>query len=324
MSVEGIKIENFKCFNSIEVELGNLTVLTGENSAGKSTVIQAMLYKLQSMESEEKDKLNGKYISLGKRTEVRNCYTNGDINVEMFGTLDNRVVYLTTDRIGPQPQFQQSKDSEVGLGIHGEYAFSFLSDNRMEQIPEPKFIFDDETGMNLGNQVDFWLRYLCGYKVTAEDIEGTQVVKVSFQTDDNVKNYSAMAVGTGVTYLAVIIIAALSCTKGDVLIIENPELYLHPAAQSKFMEFFSFLSKQGLQVIIETHSDHIIHGIRKEVKRKNIEKESVKLLFVIKENNQSYINEVRLKDNGAIANPMRGFFDQIDDDLDVLLGFEDE
>lgn len=329
MAIKGLRIDNFKCFEKAEIELNSLCVLTGENSAGKTTIIQAILFQLQSIGNSGQDTLNGRFISLGNINDVKNCYTRGDIHVDVSFSMEpdkqrDRTVYLTTDRIGPRSEFPQNVDLDFRIGTHGEYAFSYLSRNRMERIPELSFVFDDESGLNFGNQVDYWLHYLCGYTVIAEEIEGTQIVKVSFQTDDHVKNYRSLDVGTGVTYLAVIIIAALSCTKEDVLIVENPELYLHPAAQSKFMELFSFLARQGLQVIMETHSDHIINGLRKEVKRNHISKDEVKILFVKKEEYKSYINEILLNDSGVLLNPMKGFFDQIDDDLDVLLGFMDE
>lgn len=329
MSINRLRIENFKCFDKADLELKRLNVLTGANSAGKSTIIQAILYFIQSIGKSESDILNGRYISLGKASDVKNCYTRGDVSVvadysSSLSDSNEPIMYLTTDRIGPRPDFKQNEDNASKIGIHGEYAFSYLSRNRLEQMPEPDFIFDDEVGVNFGNQVDYWLQYLCGYSVTAEEIEGTTTVKVSFQTEDHVKAYRSVDIGTGVTYLATIIIAALSCTKDEVLIIENPELYLHPAAQSKFVEFFVFLAEKGLQIIIETHSDHIINGVRKEVKRGHIDPNEVKILFVQKQDNLSYVTNIVVKNNGAIENPLRGFFDQIDDDLDILIGLADE
>lgn len=49
------------------------------------------------------------------------------------------------------------------------------------------------------------------------------------------------------------------------LIIENPELHLHPKAQSELALFLSTVAHAGVQVVIETHSDHIVNGVRKSV-----------------------------------------------------------
>ena len=52
-------------------------------------------------------------------------------------------------------------------------------------------------------------------------------------------------VGTGVSYIAEVIIAALSCESGDIVIIENPEIHLHPSGQSKLYHLYLFLQRMG-------------------------------------------------------------------------------
>ncbi|HEG0451969.1 TPA: AAA family ATPase, partial [Campylobacter jejuni] len=59
-----------------------------------------------------------------------------------------------------------------------------------------------------------------------------------------------------------IIIIGLSLKKGDIFIIENPEIHLHPKAISKFVDFFAFLVSKGIQVIIETHSNYFLSKLR--------------------------------------------------------------
>ena len=322
--VQQLRIKNFKCFEDAEFSFKKLNILTGPNSSGKSTVIQALLLN-QQMEQSGTKNFNGKYISLGQMTDIKNCYTRGEVSIFSEKDIRNQnVLYLATDRKGPDTDYKQNLDNEFEIGIHGEYAFDFLSKQRMEPVSEQDYIFDDSVGVNLGNQVDYWLDYLCGYTVTAERIEGTTTVKVAYRTEDNVKEFKAIHVGTGVTYLATLIIASLICKKNDLLIIENPELYLHPAAQSKFMEFFVFMASKGLQIVLETHSDHIINGVRKAVKRKHIASTDVNLFFLKKENGISIPVVIELSDDGVIKNQEKGFFDQFDDDLDVLLGLDDE
>ncbi|WP_026661320.1 AAA family ATPase [Butyrivibrio sp. AC2005] len=325
--IRQLEIKNFKCFEDVTFNFKNLNILTGPNSSGKSTVIQALLANQQSEVSGINNSYNGRYIKLGQLSDIKNCYTRGDISISGdrdVAAKEQKVVYLTTERQGPETDYKQNLDDETEIGIRGEYAFDFLSKMRLSSIREQDFIFDDSWGINLGNQVDYWLSYLCGYTVTAERIEGTTTVKVSFRTDDNVKEFKAVHVGTGVTYLAIIIIAALSCKKTDLLIIENPELYLHPAAQSRFTEFFVFMASKGLQIVLETHSDHIINGVRKSLKKKRITPDDVEIFFLKKKDGISLPVIIELSDEGVIKNQERGFFDQFDDDLDILLGFDYE
>jgi len=68
--------------------------------------------------------------------------------------------------------------------------------------------------------------------------------------------------GFGVSHTLPIIVAGLMAEPGSMLIVENPESHLHPAAQSKIAQFLARIAACGVQVVIETHSDHVLNGIR--------------------------------------------------------------
>lgn len=339
-----VRISGFKCFDQEEILLNNFTLLTGVNSAGKSSLIQSVLFLLQQKERGQ-NPLNGKYVRLGLIQDVRNTLTNartikievekenGDIcrtslntegeckveNEEFLSDID--FIYLSAERIGAEDVYQQNLTNEYRIGIHGEYVFDYLSQERMNELAEPDFRLPG-TGANLGNQVDYWLNYITGYYVTAERITGTEVVKVSYRKSINgSREVKPHHVGTGVSYVANIIAAALSCKKGSLFIVENPEIHLHPGAQSKLLEFFCYLSARGLQIIVETHSDHIFNGLRKNVKKGVVAVEQISVYFFkLDENDLSKPVFIRLDENGGVKNHERGLFDQFDEDLDDLLG----
>lgn len=337
-----IKIEGFKCFDKVEVELRQLNLLTGVNSSGKSSLIQSILLLMQQEQGD--NALNGKYIELGTIRDVKNAMTNPrcviievtdiekkcrlQLNMDEETNIEGRellkgkdFVYLSADRIGVESVYKQNLMNQDRIGARGEFAFDYLSQERLNTIREISFQHPN-AGMNLGNQVDYWLNYIMGYYVTAEQIKGTDIVRVSYK---NVKNSSKdippKHVGTGISYVANVIISALSCKKDSLFIIENPEIHLHPKAQSKLLEFFSFLATRGLQIIVETHSDHMFNGVRKCIKSGNISKQNVKIYFLKQdENNLSRLVDIQVDEYGAIRNHERGLFDQFDDDLDELLG----
>ena len=339
-----IKINGFKCFDNEEILLKNFTLLTGVNSSGKSSLIQSILFLLQQKEKGQ-NPLNGKYVRLGLIQDIRNTITNskaieitvenetGDIckvslntdgkcEIKKDKVLDDvDFVYLSAERVGVEDVYQQNLTNEYRIGIHGEYYFDYLSQERMNEFAEPAFRFPG-TGANLGNQVDSWLNYITGYYVTSEQVAGTEVVKVSYRKSINgSREAKPHHVGTGVSYVANIITAALSCKQGSLFIVENPEIHLHPGAQSKLLEFFCYLSARGLQVIVETHSDHLFNGLRKNVKRKVISVEQVGVYFLkLDENYLSRPVLIRLDENGSVGNHEKGLFDQFDKDLDDLLG----
>lgn len=342
-----LKVDGFKCFDKLEIPLKNLNLFTGANSSGKSTAIQAMLLLAQQAE-QGKNALNGKYIRLGLFQDIKNSIINpkaiylemdetkGDtekkvcvsITADGAAVLRNEdifpgkdLVYLSAERIGAEDVYRQNLTDEFRIGIRGEYAFDYLSQERMNRLREERFINPD-MGVNLGNQVDYWLDYIMGYSVTAERISGTEVVKVSYRrTEGGAKDIKPQHIGTGVSYVATLIISALSCEKDSLFIVENPEIHLHPRAQSRLLEFFCFLAARGLQIVVETHSDHIFNGVRKSIKAGMVSREDTGVYF-FKQDQEFLSSAVRIQidENGVIQNHEEGLFDQFDEDLDELLG----
>ncbi len=148
-----------------------------------------------------------------------------------------------------------------------------------EQITEKSFIYDARTKLTPGGQVDYWLNRILGYRVSAEEIPGTELIRVAYSSREIGRNIRPKNVGTGVSYIAEIIIAAFSCKRGDMPVIENPEIHLHPSGQSELVEFLVFLAHKGLQVVMETHSDHIFNGLRRCVGRDRTAGENVRIYF---------------------------------------------
>lgn len=339
--IREFEIENFKCLKNEKLTFTNLNVLTGRNSSGKTSVIQALLLMYQILQQSDGNVLNGRYVNLGQYVDIQSIYSRQSVRLKLktdekeyniilkdekykYETVEKYdVIYLSANRIGVKNEYDRNEQDIERIGIMGEYAFDYLSRYKTENVQEKLFIKNIDEGINLSNQVNYWLEYLTGYHVEAEEIEGTSVIKVAYKASESNKAFRPCHVGTGVSYLTMVIIAALSCTKDSVLIIENPEIHLHPGAQSKFVEFFSFFAARGLQIILETHSDHIINGVRKEIRKGNMKTNDVAVYFMQQNEKGSRSIKMDFTEKGAIKNMQNGFFDQFDEDLDELLGFND-
>lgn len=105
-------------------------------------------------------------------------------------------------------------------------------------------------------------------------------VELRLNSIDGTASYRPSNVGFGYSYVLPIIVSALLAPKNSLLIIENPEAHLHTAAQSRIMEFLIDQVKQkNLQLLVETHSDHVVNGLRIAVRKQNITPKDCNILY---------------------------------------------
>lgn len=340
-----IEINNFKSFAYAELELENFTLLAGKNSMGKTSVIQAIFAMIQS----GKNPFRGAYMNIGKVNEVQNAIIgSGDIEFKLQCEMDGKltevskiitkkettisgemetpinVIYCASDRIGVEDTYKKYLGDEIVIGKNCEYVFHYLNAHDEDQLnPDKDFVYDTENSkLTFGGQVSYWLDKIMGYRVKAREIEKTEFIQVLYDNDEVPFSMRPKNVGTGVTYITELIVAALACKVGDLLIIENPEIHLHPSGQAELVEFLAFLAQYGVQIIVETHSDHIYNGIRRSICLDQIDSDKVKVYsFKRDEKGCTVPVNIPINENGkALKNP-EGFFDQINKDLDVILGW---
>ena len=109
------------------------------------------------------------------------------------------------------------------------------------------------------------------------------------------------------------------------LFFENPEAHLHPAAQVELGRLMALAASKGVQIIIESHSDHILNSLRLARKEGVISQEDLNVIFVQRdfgtgdEMDVTYMNEIQIKDDGKLNERPKNFFDSWDDVLTRLI-----
>ncbi len=150
-------------------------------------------------------------------------------------------------------------------------------------------------------------------------------ITYSFDTSDSNRTpeFKSSNVGFGIGYTLPLIVAILSAKPGSLILLENPESHLHPYGQAKIAELICLAAQAGIQIIIETHSDHIINGTLVAIKKELIHKDQIRIYYIDRdeENLKSRTTEVQLIKGGKIENQPQGFFDQMQMDLKNLMGF---
>lgn len=344
-----VKITNFKCFDETTIELKNFNLLAGMNSTGKSTFIQAILLVIQNITNEGIKSLNGDLVSLGEFSDIRNIVTNAenfsitlyneiDESLELFFeekggnvqlTISNnnedlkaffhqenkKVRYLTSKGMSYQ-DLHQKEDK----GIFEGSVIDFYESNKTILIDSILLIEDKDVGSTLEHQLNYWLKYIMNIQLSTIDVNGTDIVKAQFAYNKHLVRPRTM--GASLSYVISILVCGLTSKIGDLNIIENPEIHLHPSTQSKLTEFLIFVSNKGIKFIIETHSDHIFNGMRKAINKNLITPEKVSTYFFSIDDETLCANpkQIIFNTKGIVQNHQNGLFDQFDNDLDEMLG----
>ncbi|PKD17143.1 hypothetical protein APR41_06835 [Salegentibacter salinarum] len=350
------ELKNFKGFkDEIKFPLKNINLLTGINGRGKSSFLQSLLLIRQSLENQEKfSKLffNGSCVNLGTFYDVKNRNTTNDtsikikhsfethnLNLELKSDLDDDMVgvvindfshevlkkfqnihYVAADRVGPQEFYLKSSLPEfINVGTKGEFVGNVLLQKRGELVNEIFTHPEENLSQELEIQSGKWLSEILDTKkiktyVSSE--ESSRLITLTFGIGNN--KFRATNVGFGYSYVLPIIVSGLIAKPGEILIVENPEAHLHPKAQSNLVKFLAKVASIGVQVFIESHSEHILNSLilaslEEEIKLSHNE---ISILYFM--DGQNAFLELKIEKDGSISNWPDGFFDQQEIDLSQI------
>jgi predicted ATPase len=132
-------------------------------------------------------------------------------------------------------------------------------------------------------------------------------------------------VGYGLNYAFPIFVAGLLAKRDQTLIIDSPEAHLHPRAQSRIGGFLVHAAAAGVRLIVETHSDHLLNGIRLAVREQRVKPDDVTIHFFdprgLADKSIAHVTTLIVGADGEISDWPAGFFDQSERDLASLAGW---
>ncbi len=226
--------------------------------------------------------------------------------------------YLCAERSGPR-KFTAMSDSNIAefeIGKYGEYAQHFLSRYGAELRLDPEcFRFIKGAAELLIDQVDCWLQEISpGAHLDLEEVRSADLMisRFAFDRSKDVRTrpFRATNVGFGLSYALPILIALLSAKPGALIIIENPEAHLHPQGQTRMGQLCARAVADGVQVILETHSDHVLDGARISVRHGILNPEDVCFHYFERKDGVVQVASPVLDKEGRVSEWPKGFFDQ--------------
>lgn len=230
--------------------------------------------------------------------------------------------YITAERVGPREVYPV-EDRQIApvVGPAGEHAVSVLHWGRDEAVLDELAV--EGTPKTRLRQVEERMRmFFPGCALMLQQVPQANAVTLGLRTSKDTDFHRPIHVGFGLTQVLPIVIAALSSKRGDLLLIENPEVHLHPAGQAHMGQFLAEVAQAGVQVIIETHSDHVLNGIRRTVKAGRLTPEKVAIhFFRPRSAEEAQVLTPLLDRSGNIDTWPEGFFDQFDKDMNFFAGW---
>jgi len=380
--INHIKLINFKAFRRLELPLGPLTLLTGLNSSGKSSVLQALGLLRQSYETQMLIRtkragggllLNGDLVALGTAQDVLHedfgpveelpavdeplvgfvieedgeqrtwvaaydiRHPDRDVMPLVEGSVRSHLAeqpfqYLHADRITPAVTYPRSHQIAIArgfLGVRGEHTVNYLRHHTEQdvpmEVPDGPLRHRGATSSQLLDQTIAWMQELCpGVNIETDPVEGTDSVRLSYGFGGTAginatRRRRPTHVGFGLTYALPIVVACLTATPESLILLENPEAHLHPKGQSRMAALLSAAAATGAQLIVETHSDHVLNGVRIAVKHGVLQPQDAVVHYFRGDGAGTEVVTPRIDKDGMLEQWPEGFFDEWENSLDQLL-----
>lgn len=227
--IHKLKIDNFKCFDKVEIFLKNINIFCGTNSSGKSSAIQSLLL-IDNCLSEE-NSLNSKWLNLGYFDEIRNFLVRRtliNIEVEQSDTLYhisvdengiscespkqsyNKLSYISANRVGPRDFYNKITSKKNFIGENAEFLIDYLYQNSRNTIDD-NLMYDKQSN-TLDYHVNYWLKKILNVNINLDNIISGNIITANYAYNGN-KFVRPYHIGAGISYTIGIIILCLNAKK---------------------------------------------------------------------------------------------------------------
>ena len=233
--------------------------------------------------------------------------------------------YVAAERIGPRKVHEQSDTAALHgvLGSRGEHTMNYLNAHREDRLADRDPRRAEALTGRHRDVVDYWLREVTpGATLDIERVQDADALIGGFtfaRTGDvETRRYRATNVGFGLSYVLPVV-AGLLAPAGTLCLIENPEAHLHPRGQTRMAQLAARAAAAGMQVIVETHSDHFLDGVRIAVLDRLLAPSDTRFHYFEQENGQAVVRTPEIDADGRLSSWPEGFFDQHELNLARLL-----
>jgi predicted ATPase len=269
-------------------------------------------FKFARMKKGRAWELPAPYKCYGFPDQVRAYYQNAgflsDFELE-FERLFSRIHYLGPLREHPQRQYTWAGSNPRDMGPMGERVVdAILAARELGAYISPGF---RKHKLTLEERIAKWLQQLGlvdSFSVLPVT-EGSKLFQVWVKRSPQSPDVLITDVGFGVSQILPVIALCYYVPEGSILVLEQPEIHLHPSVQAGLADvFIDAIRTRGIQIILESHSEHLLRRLQRRMAEEAFSHEAAALYFCRIENGESKLDHLKLDTFGTIENWPQDFF----------------
>lgn len=228
-----------------------------------------------------------------------------------FEKVFSRVFYLGPLREYPKRRYVWAGERPTDVGPRGEHAIAALLAARAEKLTFRRLVRKRRRATPIEERIAEWLQtmgliYSFSLKSIAKNRQDYEVCVRKTATSPEVL---ITDVGFGVSQILPVLVLCYYAPEGSTVILEQPEIHLHPSVQADLADvLIEVVTQRNLQVIVESHSEHLVRRLQRRIAEEGIASEQTSLYFFQMEETASATTELDVDEYGNIRNWPPGFF----------------
>jgi predicted ATPase len=238
--------------------------------------------------------------------------------------------FISAERLSPQNIYDASSvmvSDKKQIGMQGEFSAYYLNIYGSEYIVPEKLRHEKAISNKLLEQLNSWIGEISpGISINTKYVPEINKVILDYQfglINGKTNSFKPKNVGFGISYVLPVVLSLLTSESGKIIVIENPESHIHPRGQAEMGKLMALAASNGAQLFIETHSEHILNGIRVAVKDKLIDKNEANICYFEKTTTEdeqySSVTQIRIDEQGELSEYPKDFLDEWNNQLLKLI-----
>ena len=243
---------------------------------------------------------------------VRNFYQNADFLSDFeleYENLMDSIFYLGPLREYPRREYHWSGSNAEDVGERGEWSVDAIL--AATRDGETRSLGHRRRRKTFQEMIAYWLNELgLIHEFRLEEIaKGTNLYRAIVKTTSTSVPTALTDVGFGVSQVLPALALLYHVPEGSTVLMEQPEIHLHPAVQSGLADvMLNVAQARRVQVIVESHSEHLMRRLQRRVAEEAVSSEDVKLYFISANEGVAQASDLALNEWGEIENWPKNFF----------------